>query len=410
MNAKQKLASLVNEAEQLLARQKSGQFTDADAARALEIAQERDKLRKTVDAAENAAKALAQFSAPVQSNWDPDHDEQDAPALKGAQKSQQFAATHAPKFTANAVKAFHAADQIVGGTTKALSQTGSVVSQFDQEIYEDPQNAGSLYGAVTHFRADGVNGGSYLVQESRTNNAAAVKNGDLKPISSYGLKQKNWRLATVAHLSEPMQRQWFEDFNNLEAFIGSEMAYGLDLAIADLILHGTVDEDGETFTGIMNTTGVGQTEYTTSPLRTIRKAITAQQITGATPTSVVLHPSAWEEIESTLTTEGAYLMQGAPQSAVTPQLFGLPVLLANGLGEDEAIVGDLSSVVVFDKGNLLFSWSEAGQVNTGTAEAPENVELFRANKVIFRSEIRLGLALRSTAHLRVASLADGAGV
>lgn len=415
MGPKERLAQLKNESAALLQKNKAGTFTDQDADRAQEIAKEVAGLQDIIRKGEAASKALGALAGVTQSSNPGGVGEDDDAAgyILGQSGNRQKVNPHqvpaadATKFTDNFMKALKAAAPTVGGpfAQKALAPNGAIVSNFEQVIVHDPRNAFSLYAAVQHAPAGDANGGSYLRQTARTNNAGTVKNGDLKPISQFTLTPQKWRAATVAHLSEPMQRQWFEDFTNLEAFVSSEMAYGLDQAVADMILNGGTDEDGETFTGILNTSGIGQTAYATSPLRTIRKAITDLQVTGAVPTSITLHPTAWETIESSLTTEGAYILDGAPQSAVTPQLFGLPVILSTGIGADEAIIGDLNSVVIYDKGNVMHAWSEAGQHNAGTAEAPQNVDLFRANQLVWRTEIRLGLSITSTKTLRIAALA-----
>lgn len=414
MGPRERLAQLQAESAKLLQKNKAGTFTDQDATRAQAIAKEAAGLQETIRKGDAAAKALSAFSGSTQTSTPGTvgEDDDEASYVLGQSGHRQKVSGHqvpasdATKFTENFMRAMKAAAPTVGGpfAQKALAPNGSIVSNFEQTIVNDPRNAFSLYGAVQHAGAGDSNGGSYLRQTARSSNAATVANGALKPISQFTLTPQSWRLATIAHVSEPMQRQWFEDFHNLEAFVASEMAYGLDLAVAEMILKGGTDEDGNTFTGIMNTTGIGQTAYSTSPLRTIRKAITDLQVTGAVPTSITLHPTTWEEIESTMTTEGAYVLNGAPQDAVVPKLHGLPVLLSNGIGEDEAIVGDLNSVVVRDKGNVMHAWSEAGQHNAGTAEAPSNVDLFRANQLVWRTEIRLGLNITSTKTLRIASL------
>lgn len=412
MTPEDKLAALAAEARNLAAKAQTADFTEADATRAEALAKEHAAVSSLVERKQKAAQAFSRFTDPV-------HDSrEDSPVEKSHRgtlnqagqridSKDRIPAVDTTKFTDNALDAFKAAAPSIGGpfAQKALVPQGAVVSRFEQTIVNDPRQSFSLYGAVQHVDASGVNSGTYLRQTVRDNQASAVKDGDLKPVSKYGLEQKSWRMATIAHVSEPMQRQWFQDYENLEAFLSSEMAYGLDLAVADMILNGDTDEDGNKFDGVLTTTGIGQTAYTTSPLRSIRKAITDLQVTGAVPTQIVLHPSAWEEIESSLTNEGAYLLDGAPQAAVAPQLFGLPVLLSTGLDPDKALVGDLSSIVVYDNGSVMFAWSEGGQVNMGTAEVPDNVELFRANKLVWRAEVRLGLAVMSTKLLRVAELA-----
>ncbi|WP_411732720.1 phage major capsid protein [Paeniglutamicibacter sp.] len=413
MDPKKKLAALEAEADALRNKllDHEDQFTEADSARVDVITREYRDTEGIIARKDAAANALGQFGGATQDYSGHETDEGAGgglpdPSGRRTGKAMQVPGSDETVFTKNAMDAFRAASGTIGGifAQKALIPSGAVVARFDQAVVNDPANSFSLYGAVQHLDAGGTNSGSYLRQTARTNAATTVTDGALKPISVYGLEQKTWRLATVAHVSEAMQRQWFEDYTGLQKFLNQEMAYGIDLKIADMILNGGTDETGAAFTGIMNTSGIGQTAFLTSKLRTIRKAVTDLQVTGAVPKNIVLHPSDWEEIESLLTADGGYILQGAPQLAATPTLFGLPVLLSISLPAGSAIVGDLASVVVIDRGDLMLAWTEGGQMNMGTVAVPVNVELFRANKLVWRAEMRLGLQVMSTKLLRVADL------
>ncbi|MDZ7884938.1 MAG: phage major capsid protein [Mycobacterium sp.] len=71
----------------------------------------------------------------------------------------------------------------------------------------------------------------YLRQKTRTNNAAKVAEGALKPTSVYELERIENSLEVVAHLSEPIPRYWLVDNGSLEDFIATELEYGLMHAI-----------------------------------------------------------------------------------------------------------------------------------------------------------------------------------
>ena len=385
MTPQEYLASLKSEAGDLLAKAMNhpSTFTQVDAERSTFVATEAARVKALVEQQEATTKTLSGLSGVrggISSTPDQEHDEDDF-GRSGVAKSRSSS-----RFTRNVMKAFKAAAPAVGGpfVQKALIPNGAIVAEFDQAIIEDPMDTTSLYNVVNH---------------------ATVKAGDLKPFSSYGLEQRSWRLATVAHLAGPMKRQWLQDHSGLNDFLYNEMAYGIDRAVSDLILNGGKDEDGGTITGIMNTSGISQTAYTTSPLRTIRRAITQQQTIGANPKNIVLNPDDWESIENTLTASGEYIMDGAPQKAVTPQLYGMPVTLVTGLPAGQAIIGNLQeAVTVLDNSQLEVVWHEGGQVNVGTKAAPVLEPLFQANQLIVRAEMRLGLTLNSLKQLRIADL------
>lgn len=411
MGPEERLAQLVAEATTLRAKANTADFNEADAARASAIAKEHKDLNEIIARKSAVNKSFAGLDGgTTQDNSD------DAPGEggrgRGRRKSKDLqlsAGVGAPEFVDSITRAFKAASGTIGGPAvqKALVPSGAVIAEFSGVIVNDPKHAYSLYELVT---TDGVingNAGSFLRQTSRDNQAAGVKNGDLKPFSNYGLEEHTYRLATVAHMAGPYQRQWFSDYGNLHIFLHGELAHGLAAAVDRMILHGGIDEEGAEFSGILNTTGIGQTAFTGSAAASIRQAITDLQVTGAIPKNIVLHPNTWAAIEQTQTTTQDYVIEGALTEQVTPRLFGLPVVLSPDMTEDEAVVGDLSTVNVLDGGSVEIVWHEGGQINVGTAEAPDVQELFRANKMITRAELRMALVITSTKTIRVASLVSG---
>ena len=65
----------------------------------------------------------------------------------------------------------------------------------------------------------------------RTNNAAPVADGALKPTSIYSLAEVEDRVRVIAHLSEPVPERSFADHANLQDFLQTEMEAGLYLAL-----------------------------------------------------------------------------------------------------------------------------------------------------------------------------------
>jgi uncharacterized protein (UPF0264 family) len=72
---------------------------------------------------------------------------------------------------------------------------------------------------------------SYLRQTVRTNNAAVVAEGAVKPTSVYTVVKVPNSLVVVAHLSEGIPRFWLIDQVSLETFVDNEMNFGLQLAV-----------------------------------------------------------------------------------------------------------------------------------------------------------------------------------
>ena len=93
--------------------------------------------------------------------------------------------------------------------SKALAPSGSAV--VDQEFRPDPFALGKpahslldVLPVIPHDTAEFA----YMRQNVRTNNAAVVAEGAVKPTSVYSVVRVENKLEVVAHLSEGMPRYW----------------------------------------------------------------------------------------------------------------------------------------------------------------------------------------------------------
>ena len=77
---------------------------------------------------------------------------------------------------------------------------------------------------------------AYMRQTVRTNNAAVVAAGALKPTSVYTVTRVENSLAVIAHLSEGIPRHWLIDTPSLEAFLAGELEFGLQQAVEAKVL------------------------------------------------------------------------------------------------------------------------------------------------------------------------------
>ena len=71
----------------------------------------------------------------------------------------------------------------------------------------------------------------WMQQTTRTNNAAPVAPGGLKPTSVYTLTPIDGRLKVLAHISEPVDTYMLKDGPSLVQFVGDEMLAGLHDAV-----------------------------------------------------------------------------------------------------------------------------------------------------------------------------------
>jgi HK97 family phage major capsid protein len=239
--------------------------------------------------------------------------------------------------------------------------------------------------------ADDAPGGqfSYMKQTVRTNNAAAVAPGSVKPTSIYSMVKVADRTRTVAHLSEPVPRQDLSDATLLGDFVDSELRYGLDLALDAQILSGA--GTGENMTGILTTAGIQVQAFATDALTTCRKAITLLQTAELVPTGFVMNPASWEKCE--LLASSTFAAQGnenvpSPIGAMERSLWGVPVVVSTAVAANVAILGawDTSSIL-FVTQDATVDWSEASyEVATTSTD-------FQRNMVRFRAEGRWNIAV-----------------
>jgi HK97 family phage major capsid protein len=384
-------------------------FTEADADQATAIATEYASVNAIVERGKATSAALAKAGAGVISQSG-----EPVPGAGPAFGRKSFngrgggvAVSQSERtgpYTAQIMKALEAAAPAIGGpfVQKSLIPSGSVTADFDGRAINDPMATFSIFAAVNSRQVDGP-AGTYLRQTERTNNAAPVVAGELKPISVYALEPATWSIATIAHVTEPIKLQWLDDYPVLEQFLAHELAYGVDAAISDFILNGGDAEDGSTVTGLLNTSGIVQTSFNTSKILTIRKAIGELDTAGVTATGIIMNSQDWESIETLTTVGQEFLLPPAPQRSAERLLWGTPVTLAPGMPAGEAIIGDLSTVSLLYRNSQTITWNPYAS-DTGVEGTPAFVDHFRRNQCVFRAEARVGLEILSTKTLRVADL------
>ncbi|WP_164202923.1 phage major capsid protein [[Micrococcus luteus] ATCC 49442] len=235
--------------------------------------------------------------------------------------------------------------------------------------------------------AKGLNGGygtgnsfSFLRQTVRTNNAAPVPDGALKPTSVYSLAEVEDRVRVIAHLSEPVPERYFADHANLEDFLRTEMEAGLYLALENQVVHG--DGTGENLTGLLNTSGIIVQAFVTDALTSIRKAMTSLEVYGITPTALVLNPVDAEALdllrESGAT--GQYLL-GDPGGDGVEKLWKVPRVPSNAVAAGTALLGDWQQAQVIVREDATLALDRSG-------------ENFTKNLVTMRFEGRFGFAVK----------------
>lgn len=229
----------------------------------------------------------------------------------------------------------------------------------------------------------------YFRQTTRTTNAAAVPDLGTKPTSVYSIESINDRCRVLAHLSEAVPIRLWKDAVAVVEWLENELLAGLLDTLEAQVINGT--GVGENLTGVLKVAGTTAVPFATDVPTTLRKALTAFQQTGVTPTALVLNPADAEGLD--LLKEGTggvgYLLDGYTNgTASSANVLGtVQRLISPSVPAGTAVLGDWSKVKLFIREDSTIDIDAGG-------------DLFKINAAILRAEMRVGLA-----HLRPADFA-----
>lgn len=291
------------------------------------------------------------------------------------------------------------------GAKDLISPSGSVaVPSMSRTIAPLGERVQTILQLIPRENLGGTDGYSFLRETVRAHNAAPVAAGGTKPTSVYTVERIDDRVRTIAHLSEPIPRQYLSDITLLRQYVDGALREGLQLALEEQIIAG--DGLEENLAGMLETEGIQSQAWDTDPLTTARKAITLLEVVPITPGAFVLHPSDWEAFELLQTEDGAFrLVDGGerrvPVDRARRRLWGLPVALSTGMPEGTGLLVDFAgSTKYWEREGARIDWSE----NVVDAEG---VSDFVKNLIRFRAEGRWGFAVLRPAGVVELDLAAG---
>lgn len=251
----------------------------------------------------------------------------------------------------------------------------------------------------TPLGEDGKGGGgiSYLREVTRTHAAAAVADGEKKPQSTYELEEIQAPAETIAHLTEPIKRRYFDDYANLRRYLDTVLRQGVQLALEDEVINGSGVSPH--LSSLLNTAGIN---VYVNPVdgNWLIAARGAQTILENQSLPIdgmfyAMNPDTWETLETLRTTVGNFEMnieggrQGVPINRTLRQLWGVPVVPAVSVPAYTAILWHRSAVELSEREGVRIEWSE--NVTTHIDGSP--VTDFERNMLRFRAEGRYVLAL-----------------
>lgn len=273
------------------------------------------------------------------------------------------------------------------GTWGSTASVGTSLVAPDRQIATLPLPMRAM--TVRDLMAPGSttsNALEYAIQTTRTNNAAVVAEGALKPLSAYAWDLRSFPVRTVAHLVKA-SRQILDDAAGLQSIIDAEMRYGLSFAEENELLYG--DGTGVHLLGVVPQAtaysapfvfGTGETA-----IDRIRLAM-LQAVLALLPVSAsVLNPTDWTKIETLKDSMGRYII-GDPQGTVAPRLWGLPVAASIALTAGTFVTGSFKQAAqIFDR--------LAIEILIST----ENNDDFEKNMLTIRCEERLAFVVKRPA-------------
>ena len=196
-------------------------------------------------------------------------------------------------------------------------------------------------------------------QDGSTGALINASGGGYKPESAMALEVVSATVKTIAHWM-PITKRAASDAAQVRTLVDNFLRYGLNEELEDQILSGS--GSGENFTGILNsspsTVGSAGTD-----LDAIVDAIRTVRVTGRRrPTALVIHPNDWYSTGFLLAkdSQGNYLV-GDPRASVDQlnQLWGLQVVVSEGITENTALVGDFRQAVLWEREGVTLSMSDS---------------------------------------------------
>ena len=237
----------------------------------------------------------------------------------------------------------------------------------------------------------------YLREVTRTHAAAPVAAGAVKPTSVYELIEVDAPCEVIAHLSEPVKRQWLSDAANLQRYLDAVLRQGEQLALEDQVVNGS----GTTpeLQGMLTVNGhiLLPWDNTSDAITMARRGITYLELQSLPVVDLVfcVNPLTWEGIELLQDVDiSAYKMGGtnegrAPIDRQRRMLWGVPVVPSVAVPEDTLLLFHKSAVELFEREGVTIDWSE----NTISLIDGSPVSDFTRNLIRFRCEGRYCLAI-----------------
>lgn len=180
----------------------------------------------------------------------------------------------------------------------------------------------------------------YFKELAFTNNAAPVSELVKKPESNLTFEAATAPVITVAHWLKA-SKQILADVPQLQSYIDGRLRYGLKLKEEAQLLKGSgvgINLNG-LYTAASAYSNPGVTVVSENRMDRLRIAILQAELSGYYADGLVLSPVDWTQIELSKTASDKQYLVGNPFGALTPTLWGRPVVASQSMTAGQYLVG-----------------------------------------------------------------------
>ncbi|GGZ56057.1 nucleoid-structuring protein H-NS [Lysobacter xinjiangensis] len=222
----------------------------------------------------------------------------------------------------------------------------------------------------------------FLKQKTRTNNAAMVAEGALKPESVLAWEAATAPVRTLATLL-PATKQIFDDAPQFQSLVDNQLRYMLAEKEEAQLLMG--DGTGQNLLGLFSQATAYSAPFdpagTETMLDVLLLAMAQLAQTGYETDFIIVNPLDWTRMQMLKDGDGRYLGNGPFSDADVARLWQTPVVPTQGMTVDKFLVGSRLAGEIRDRQQAVVEISF------------DHEDFFARNMVMFRAEERLGLAV-----------------
>lgn len=177
----------------------------------------------------------------------------------------------------------------------------------------------------------------WMEQTTRTNAAAETSEGSGKPEAVIVYTERTSLVQKIA-VTLPVTDEQLDDVPQIRSILETDLELMVRQRLSDEIASG--DGTPPNLRGILSTSGIQTQAKGADPVPdAVYKAMVKVMTTGqATPDAYVTNPLDWQDVRLLRTTDGIYIW-GNPSDAGPERIWGLNVILAQGMTLNTGVVG-----------------------------------------------------------------------